>query len=112
MVKYGGLVFAGICNIMGGVQWSPNTYTGYLPVVKRDLVCPTLVITGTKDNHLEMCKKAHEFAKDVFPIQLTILEGVPHRYDPDLLEPQVWNFLKDCKLPRSLPFAADRIALL
>ncbi len=111
MVKYGGIVFAGICNLMGGVQYSPNTYTGYLPIVKRDFVCPTLILTGTKDNHLDTCQKAHEFAKDIFPVTLQILDGVGHQYDPQLLEPIIWNFLKGCLLPHSLPFYTDRLAL-
>jgi len=103
MVKYGGTVFAGISNVMGGVQWSPNTYTGYLQVTNRNLVCPTLILTGTNDNHLEMCKKAAEFAKDVFPVTLQILEGVSHSYTPEVLEPLIWNFLKGCELHCSQP---------
>jgi len=56
-----------------------------------------------------MCKKAAEFAKDVFPITLEILEAKRHSYDPDLVEPIMWNYLKSCELKRSQPFYADKI---
>jgi len=76
-------------------------------------MCPTLIISGTCDVHLSSCKKAAEMAQDSkFPVKLIILEDVAHKYNPDLLEPLVWEFLHGCELKQARPFAPYRIALL
>lgn len=52
------------------------------------------------DSHLEACRKAAEyFAVASWPTRLVCLEGVPHCYDPDQVEPIILQFLLQHKLP-------------
>lgn len=65
-IRYGGSVFAGICNMMGG--WAGRyKQDGLLNVQYAKHPTPLLIISGTHDTYLPSCKKAQDVFRSWIP---------------------------------------------
>lgn len=93
-IRYGGSVFRGICNMMGG--WAGGyPEEGLMDVREAKHPVPMLIVSGTEDTYLSSCKRASElFASVGFSVTLRVLEGTGHVY-PREYEEEVWQFFLD-----------------
>ena len=91
--KFGGKLFSGICNCMGGL----GKYCKEVEKYGAADPCPLLIITGEFDDYKSSCIFAKEYIESRnFYVEIIIIPELGHIY-PKGKENEIWTFFKNNK---------------